>query len=113
MDNQGNIVIKDKAFGYKCTHELVRSEMCLGGDKVSTNDNMTEDRNKVGKFTIPKRMVPKLASGTKNSHFTLIGVTSLTSKPVMFILILFGKKENPTHAMSITNKGICRRCEQK
>ena len=102
MDKQGNVVTRDQAFGQKCTHELVHPGMCLVGNGVGANTNMVEDGNKgCEKFIVPKITVPKLALGTKNSLFTAIILIFLTSKPVMCILILSGKKENPTHAIGI------------
>ena len=57
-------------------HKLGNSEMCLVEDKVSTNTDMTEKRNKGGeKCIVSKVTAIKLASDTKNSHFAVIGLT--------------------------------------
>ena len=97
MDKDGNEVTESDAFGRKCTHKIIHPEMCLVVDEVGGNTNMVDDGHRGGeKFVVPKGTVPKLSAATKDSHFTVMGLTSLDGTPVMCVIVLSGKKKYNT-----------------
>ena len=92
MDKDGNIVEEGQAFGQKVTHRITRPDMFLVGDEVGGNTSQLGDGNIGGKLMLCERgTVPQRKVSNKDKHFTLMGLTALTGKPVMCILVLTGK----------------------
>ena len=105
MDRTGNVVEEVDAFGCKITHEFTRPDMCLVGDEVGGNINMTGDGHQGGQLLLcPKGTIPQQKISTRDKHFTLMGLTLLSGEPVMCILIIAGKKPNALVEMGINNE---------
>ena len=97
MDRYGNVCNEDDAFGCKVFHQLVRPDMCICGDEVGGNISMKGDGHAGGQLMLVERgQVPMKKISTNNKKFTLIGLTALTGEPVMCVLIIEGKRPNPS-----------------
>ena len=95
QDRYGNICPEEKAFGCKVTHKLLHPGMCLVGDEVGGNLNMTGDGHSGGQlFLTGSKQVPYQQVSTTEKRFTMIGLTGLDGTPVMCVLIIQGKKRN-------------------
>ena len=95
MNAAGDIVEADRATGCQVTHDLIRPEYCFVMDEVSGNTSQKGDSNKGGElFVCPKGIVPKQKANTKDTHFTLLGVTLLNGDPVLYVVIFARKREN-------------------
>ena len=64
-------------------------------DEVGWNINQTGDGD-VGteKYLCEKVQIPQEKVSKNNEHFTLIGLTLLTSAPLLCVMILTGKRHN-------------------
>ena len=95
QDRYGNICPEEEAFGCKVTHKLLYPGMCLVGDEVGGNLNMSGDGHSGGQlFLTGSKQVPYQRVSTTEKRFTMIGLTGLDGTPVMCVLIIQGKKRN-------------------
>ena len=69
--------------------------MCLVMDGVGGNMNQKGDGNSGGQLQICERgMTPQEKINIKDKHYTLLGITALTGKSVMCIVIFSGIQTN-------------------
>ena len=95
MDKDGKEVKEDDAFGCKVTQNIPRPYMCLVMDEVGGNMNQKGDGNVDGQLQLCERwMTPQENINTKDKHYTLLGLTALTYKPVICIVIFSGIQPN-------------------
>ena len=91
MDSKGNEVEERYAFGQSCTHKLIHPEVCVVADEVGGNTSQKGDGHEGGrKFLCRKGTVPFQKVSHKDKHFTVMGFTLLTGKPVMCAVIISG-----------------------
>ena len=104
MDREGNVISETEGHGCKVTHDLIHSEMCVVGDEVGGNLNMSGDGHIGGTLLLcEKNCVPQQKTSTRDKHFTLIPLTLLTGKPLMCIIIIAGKKPDALIEMGLNN----------
>ena len=69
--------------------------MCVVTDKVGGNTSQKGDRHIGGELLVcTKEMVPQIKINTKYKHWTLQGLTALSSDPIMCAVIFAGKREH-------------------
>ena len=97
MDRYGRICDEKDSFGCKVFHKLVRPDMCICGDKFGGLISMKGDGHVGGELMlVEKGQVPMKKISSNSKKFTLIGLTALTGEPVICILIIEGKRPNPS-----------------
>jgi hypothetical protein len=95
MDENGNEVEEKNSVGMKVQTRLMRPDMCIVMDEVGCNINMTKDGHVNGtKFVVDRNDEAKLKASKKERHFTCLGLTLLTGKPIMCVVIVDGKTDN-------------------
>ena len=95
MDNDGKEVKKEDAFGCKVTHNILHPDMCLVMDEVGGKTNQKGDGNAGVQFQPCERgMMSQEKINTNDKHYTLLGLTALTGKTVMCIMIFSGIHPN-------------------
>ena len=88
MDKDGKEVKEDDVFGCKVTHNILHPYMCLVMDEVGGNTNQKGYGNVGGQLQLCKReMTPQENINTKDKHYTLLGITTMTGEPVVCIVI--------------------------
>ena len=89
MDAKGNEVPKEYGFGQLCTHQIIHPEMCVVADEVGSNTSQKGDGHIGGrKYLCENGMVPYQKMSNKDKHFTVMGFTLLTGKPIMCAVII-------------------------
>jgi len=97
MDRYCKICDERNAYGCKVDHKLIRPDMCICGDEVGGSISMKGDGHVGGQLMlVGKGQVPMKKISTNDKKFTLIGLTAFTGEPVMCVLILEGKRPNPS-----------------
>ena len=92
MNREGEIVMSaEEALGMKVTHRVKHPEYMLFVDEVGNNTNMKYD-GKVGgeRLLKEKGQKAKITDATSDAHFTVLGFTAATGKPVMHAIIFRG-----------------------
>ena len=76
----------------KTTYQLIHPEMCLVVNEVGSNISQQWDGHIAGKkYCCEKGCgVPQNKSSINDRHFTLLDVTVLTGKPVLYVVIIAG-----------------------
>ncbi len=78
QDRYGNICHKEAAFGCKVAHKLLHPGMCLVGDNVGGNLNMSRDGHSGGQlFLSGSKQVPYQRVSTTEKRFTTISLTAV------------------------------------
>jgi len=104
MDRNGNICDEKDALGCKVTYDLIHPEMCVVGDEVGGNLNMSGDGHVGGeKLLCAKGTIPQQKTSTRDKHFTLLPLVLLTGKPLMCVMIIAGKKPDVLVEMGINS----------
>ena len=95
MDEYGNEVNENLSYGCKVQTRLDLPECCIVMDEVGGDINMIND-SYVGnmKFLSRPGQVPKINATKKSKKFTLLGLTSLSGKPILCVLIFQGVERN-------------------
>lgn len=92
MDVDGYVVDVEDAYGRKCTHKLVRPEMCFVFDETGGNTCMKGDGHVGGRRHLCRRgTTPKIQASESDNHFTTLTVTSLTGEPALCVVIFKGE----------------------
>jgi hypothetical protein len=94
LDKQGEIAEHSKeAFGLPTKYLIQRPDKLLFVDEVGSNTFATKDGHVGGEnFLYQADARPQIKAATKDSHFTVLGFTAATGKPVM-CAIVFSAKE--------------------
>ena len=94
MDREGNAVSVEKAFGRKCTHKLVRPDMCFVFDETGGNTCMKNDGHVGGRKYIRRPgQSAKLRASESDNHFTSLTVSALTGEAALCVVIFKGEIE--------------------
>ena len=92
MDREGNPVSVDNAYGRKCTHKLVRPDMCFVFDETGGNTCMKNDGHAGGKKYIRRTgQAAKMRASESDNHFTSLTVSALTGESALCAVIFKGK----------------------
>lgn len=95
MNKDGEECSESESFGCQVNYKLTEPDMCFVGDEVGGNLPMKGDGHAGGqKFLTGTGTVPYRKCSSSDKRFTLIGLISLSGKPVMCVLIIMGKKKN-------------------
>ena len=95
MDREGEIVGEEHAFGCKVTHRIIHPEMVIVFDELGGNISQKGDGHVGGQLLLcEKGETPQIKVSTRDKHYTVLGLTSLTGHPVMCVIIFTGKKPN-------------------
>ena len=79
---------------HKVTHIISCPEYCIGGDEVGGNTSQIGDSHYKGEqFLVKRGTTAKTQLSTKDCHFIVMGVTLLSSEPLMRVLVLKGMRE--------------------
>ncbi len=82
-----------EAFGLETKYDLIRPDRRTFVDKVGSNTSQLKDGNVGGELflcSIDGR--PQLRSGSKDSHFTVLGFTAANGQPFMCTIIFAANK---------------------
>jgi len=102
MNEKGEIVDEEDAFGTKVDVELIHPDWCLVADEVGSNTNMQKDGHYGGRLHVTgKGEAAKLAGSTSDAHFTFLCFTALTGDPVMGVIVFEGLTVDPEWATGI------------
>lgn len=94
IDKSGKEADDDDDFGCKVTLISTRPDMCLV-DEVGGNTNQKGDGSVGSEVQLCESgKTPQQQIKSKDEHYTLLGLTILTGKPVMCVLIFVGTKEH-------------------
>ena len=95
MDNDGNITdYHINEFGVKVSHTITYPDMCLVVDEVGSNLSQKGDGHIGGQMYMCERgAIPQVKVQHKEKHFTLLGFTSLSGRPVLCLVIIQGVVE--------------------
>ena len=97
MDKKGNVVSVENAFGRKCTHKLVRPDMCFVFDETGGNTCMKNDGHAGGKRYLHRPgQSAKLRASECDNHFTSLTVSSLTGEAALCVVIFKGEQADCT-----------------
>ena len=92
MDAYGNVVDVEEAYGRKCTHRLIRPEMCFVFDETGGNTCMKGDGHVGGRKYLGRAGTrPKIRASESDNHFTTLTVTSLTGEAALRVVIFKGE----------------------
>ena len=104
MDRYGHIFRETDALGCKITHHFTRPDMFLVGDDVGGNISMTDDIHHSDHLLLwPKGTTPQDKVSTRDKHFTLMDLATMSGEPVIFIIILLGKQPSSLVEIVINN----------
>ena len=93
MDRDGKECQPIEAFGCKVTHRIKHPDMCIVGDEVGGNTSQKGDGHIGGTLHLCERnFTPQSKTSNKDKRFTLMGLTTLTGKPLMCCVIFKGVK---------------------
>ena len=89
------IVDESDAFGCIVTHDIIHPDYIIVVDEVGGNTSQKSDGYVGGELMFCKTgKMPQQNSNTKIKHYTLLGLTALSGKPIMCCVIFSGKNEN-------------------
>ena len=95
MDEEGNEVSEDKAFGCKVKVKFTRPDLAICCDEVGCNISQDGDGCEGGtKYVCHIDDEPAKSSTKRDSHFTCLGLTRFDGHPLMCVILLTGKKRN-------------------
>jgi len=96
MNANGDIVEEGDACGCKVTIDITKPEMCVVADEVGGNTSQKGDGLVGGQLLMTKPgQVGQRKISTKDKHYTLLGLTLLTGRPLMCVVIMAGDKPKP------------------
>ena len=95
MDRGGNIRNEKDTFGCKVTHDINNPGYITVIDKVGGNTSQKVNSHLGGELmSCETSTTPAHKIHTKNNHYTVLGLTTLSSKYVVCYIIFAGIKEN-------------------
>lgn len=95
MDKDSKIVDKSDAFGCIVAHDITHPDYIIVMDEVGGNTSQKGDGYVGGKLMLCEtRKTPQQKINTKNKHYTLLGLTALSGKPIMCCVIFSGVNDN-------------------
>jgi len=104
MDCSGRIADESDTLGCKITHDLIHPEMCIIGYEVGGNLNMSGDGYARGeKLLCNKYSGPQQKTSTRYKQFSLLPLVLLNGNPIIFVMIISGKKPDALVKMGINN----------
>ena len=93
MDRDGKECQPIEAFGCKVSHSIKHPDMCIVGDEVGGNTSQKGDGYIGVTLHLCKRnLTPQSKTSNKDKNFVLMGLTTLTDKPLMCCVIFKGVK---------------------
>ena len=96
MNANCDVVEEDDAWGCKVTIDITKPEMCVVADEVGGNTSQRGDGLVGGQLLLTEPgQVGQRKISTKNKHYTLLGLTLLTGRPLMCVVIMAGDKPKP------------------
>ena len=96
MDRDGNVVDEKTSFGCKVTHRITRPEMVICFDELGGNTSQKGDGHVGGQLLLCETgKTPQVKISTRDKHYTIMGLATLTGEPVMCVVIFAGTKPNP------------------
>ena len=110
MNKEGKIVNDEsETYGAKVTIDLHRPDMCVVLDEVGCNLSQEKDGAKGGHwFLCGPDQEPYQSSATKNSHFTVLGLTMLAGEGMVCVIIIQGKKRDIMCDTGIDWERLCK-----
>ena len=95
MDRDGFECEEKDAFGCMVTHDITDPDMVLTLDEVGGNTSQKGDGQIGGELMLcATGTTPSRKINTKDKHYTVIPITTLSGKPVMCCIIFSGLREN-------------------
>ena len=95
MNRDGILVDEKDAFGCKVTHDITDPDMIIVMNEVGRNTSQKGDGHLGGELMLCETgKYPQRKVSTKNKHYTVLGLTTLSGKPVMCCIIFAGLREN-------------------
>jgi len=93
MDEEGNHVEKGNADGCKVNINIIKPEMCIVADDVGGNTSQKDD-GKIGgeQWLTESDTIPQRKISTKNKHYTVLGITLLNGKTLMYVVFMVGER---------------------
>ena len=109
MNKDGEEVeCEDDAFGCKVGIDIKFPQMCITLDEVGCNLTQEKDGAKGGEsYLCGVEEVPYQCAATKNSHFTCLGLTTLSGEAVMCVIIMQGKRRKLVTETGIDWDKLC------
>ena len=96
MNRFGNEVEEKDAFGCKVTHDILHPDYIICMDEVGGNTSQKGDGHIGGELMLCETGTsPQRKINTKDKHYTVLGLTTLSGKAVMCCVIFAGVNENP------------------
>ena len=93
MDRDGKECQHIEACGCKLIHHIKHPDMCIVGDEVGGNTSQKGDGHVGGtSHWYERNNIPQSKTSNKDNRFILIGLTTLTDKPLMCCVIFKGVK---------------------
>ena len=84
MDRDGILVDEKDMFGCEVTHDITDPDMIIVMDEVGGNTSQKGDGHLGGELMLCETgKSPQRKVNTKNKHYTVLGLTTLSGKPVM------------------------------
>ena len=94
MHQEGNAGSAEKGFGKKCTHKIVRPDMCFVFDKTGGNTCIKNDGQNGGtRYTHRPGSRAKIRASESDNHFTSLMVSALFSEAALCDIIFKGEIE--------------------
>jgi len=96
MNTNGDIVEEGDACGCKVTIDITKPDVCVVADEVGGNTSQKGDGLVGGQLLMTEPgQVGQRKISTKDKHYTLLGLTLLTWRPLMCVVIMAGDKPKP------------------
>ena len=90
-DKSGNAVDAndDSSYGKLVNLKLTRPDLIFVADECGTDTNMSKDKVSAGNKKIHQKGISVSMPGcTSDTHFTMMGITTLTGDPVCCVVII-------------------------
>ena len=95
MDRDGILVEEKDLLRCKVTHDVTDPDYVICMDEVGGNTSQKGDGHLGGELMLCETgKSPQRKVNTKNKHYTVLGLTTLSGKPVMCCIIFAGLREN-------------------
>ena len=94
--NKEVVESKEEAYGEKVMYNVKYPEYCVFVDEAGNNTNMKDDGNVSGEKLLNKKgSKARVTAATNDTHFTVLGFTSVAGAPVMCAMIFAAQELAP------------------
>ena len=102
MDRMGNVVEEKDAYGCMVTHNITDPDYVIYMDEVGGNTLQKGDGRLGDELLLCENgKSPQRKINTKNKHYTVLGITTLSGLPVMCCIFFAGITENPLYELGL------------